>query len=388
MHQLSLANADLQKVLDDVAELDRQLQAAQDKMNTLQASANAMQKQMDAANKLLTGLAGENTRWTEDSKNFAKRRKMLIGDIAVVCAFVTYVGPFNTEFRQHLLELFLEDTMKRKVPAHEKVIPESFLVDASTIGEWGLEGLPNDDLSIQNAIMVTRSSRYPLMVDPQSQANRWIKKREQARITVNPNMCVTTLSNRQLKDQIEFTMGEGLCLVIENVENEVDPMLDPVLDKAIIKKGKNLYINVSDQNMDYSKKFSLYMTSRLPNPHFSPELSAKCTVIDFTVTLIGLEQQLLGRLIGMEQKSLEESLAQLKEECTNNMKALQLLSSQLLERLSNSTGNLLDDTELIEVLANTKAKAKEVETKLKEADERTIEINEKREQFRPVATRE
>merc|ERR1719473_1822193 len=92
------------------------------------------------------------------------------------------------------------------------------------------------------------------------------------------------------------------------------------------------------------------MTSRLPNPHFSPELSAKCTVIDFTVTLKGLEQQ-------------------------------------LLERLSNSTGNLLDDTELIEVLANTKAKAKEVEGKLREADERTIEINEKREQFRPVATR-
>merc|ERR1719316_1258172 len=99
-------------------------------MNALQKSADAMQKQMDAANKLLNGLAGENARWTEDSKNFAKRRKMLVGDIAVVCAFVTYVGPFNTEFRAHLLELFLEDTQKRKVPAHEKVVPESFLVDA------------------------------------------------------------------------------------------------------------------------------------------------------------------------------------------------------------------------------------------------------------------
>merc|ERR1719310_2053766 len=199
--------------------------------------------------------------------------------------------------------------------------------------------------------------------------------------------CVTTLAAKNLKDQIEFTMGEGLPLIIENVENEVDPMLDPVMDRAVIKKGKNMYINVSDQNMDYDPRFCLYMTSRLPNPHFSPELSAKCTVIDFTVTLVGLEQQLLGRLISMEQKSLEESLAALQEEVTSNTKSLQLLSDQLLERLSNSTGNLLDDTELIEVLANTKAKAREVEGKLKEADERTIEINEKREQFRPVATR-
>merc|ERR1740130_2361841 len=99
--------------------------------------------------------------------------------------------------------------------------------------------------------------------------------------------------------------------------------------------------------MDYSTKFALYMTSRLPSPHFSPELSAKCTVIDFTVTLVGLEQQLLGRLIGMEQKSLEESLTALQEDVTANKKSLQLLSAQLLERLSNSTGNLLDDTELI-----------------------------------------
>lgn len=164
-------------------------------------------------------------------------------------------------------------------------------------------------------------------------------------------------------------------------------MLDPVLEKVIIKKGKNMYINVSDQNMDYNAKFYLYMTSRLPSPHFSPELSAKCTVIDFTVTLRGLEQQLLGRVLNMEQRSLEESLAALKEEVTNNTKSLQVLDQQLLERLSNSTGNLLDDTELIEVLANTKAKAKEVEQKLTEAAEREIEINEKREQFRPVATR-
>ncbi|EER14943.1 axonemal dynein gamma heavy chain, putative [Perkinsus marinus ATCC 50983] len=225
------------------------------------------------------------------------------------------------------------------------------------------------------------------MVDPQGQALRWIKSRESDRVAKAPGQCVSTLSNPRLKDQLEFTMGEGLCLILENVEEEIDPILDPVLEKAIVKKGKNLYINVSDQNMDYNPAFVLYMTSRLPNPHFSPELSAKCTVIDFTVTLKGLEQQLLGRVLGMEQKSLEDSLAALMEEVTNNTKSLQLLDKQLLERLSNSSGNLLDDIELIEVLANTKAKAKEVEQKLMDAEEKKIEINQKREQYRSVATR-
>eukprot|EP00928_Gymnodinium_smaydae_P031101 TRINITY_DN22944_c0_g4_i1.p1 TRINITY_DN22944_c0_g4~~TRINITY_DN22944_c0_g4_i1.p1 ORF type:complete len:1938 (-),score=445.97 TRINITY_DN22944_c0_g4_i1:215-5482(-) len=387
MSELGAAQQELAKVMAEVAELDANLAKAQGTMNALKETAAAMQRQMDAANKLLSGLSGENARWTEDSKNFALRRKKLVGDVGVVCAFVTYVGPFNTEFRDRLYAAFLADTQKRQVPAHAKTDVVPFLVDQGTMGEWALEGLPSDELSIQNAIMVTRSSRFPLMVDPQGQANRWIKKREDARIQQNPQMCITTLTAKALKDQIEFTMGEGLCLLIENVENEVDPMLDPVMEKQIIKKGKNMYINVSDQNMDFNPKFILYFTSRLPNPHFSPELSAKLCVIDFTVTLKGLEQQLLGKLIGMEQKVLEDTLAALEEDVTNNTKSLQLLDKQLLERLSNSQGNLLEDTELIEVLANTKAKAKEVEGKLKEADERKIEINEKREQYRPVATR-
>jgi len=387
MAELEAAEGELKKVLDEVAELDAELQQAQNKMNALKEDADAMQRKMEAANRLLLGLSGENARWTEDLKNFALRRKRLVGDVGSVCAFVTYCGPFNTEFRDKLFDNFLTNTNKRHVPAHPKVDLVSFLVDQGTIGEWALEGLPSDILSVQNAIMVTRSSRYPLMVDPQGQANRWIRNREKHRISQSPSTCITTLQNKNLKEQIEFTMGEGLCLLIENVENEVDPMLDPVLEKQIIKKGKNRFINVSDQNMDYNPKFTVYLTSRLPNPHFSPELSAKVTVIDFTVTLRGLEQQLLGKLISMEQKSLEDTLSALEEDVTNNKKALQLLNKQLLDRLSNSKGNLLEDTELIQVLADTKAKAKEVEGKLKEADERKIEINEKRETFRSVATR-
>ncbi len=77
--------------------------------------------------------------------------------------------------------------------------------------------------------------------------------------------------------------------LLKKVENEVDPILDPLLDKAVLRKGKTLYISISDQNMEYNPQFFLFMTSRLPNPHFSPELSAKCTVIDFTVYEFNLD---------------------------------------------------------------------------------------------------
>eukprot|EP00743_Colponemidia_sp_Colp-15_P002217 GILK01002403.1.p1 GENE.GILK01002403.1~~GILK01002403.1.p1 ORF type:complete len:1329 (-),score=303.46 GILK01002403.1:72-3644(-) len=340
---------------------------------------------MEQANKLISGLAGEKKRWTQDSQRFADEKARLVGDCGVACAFVSYVGPFNQTFRTHLVKSKIyPDLNEKKIPVTDNLDITRFLVDDGTIGEWNLQGLPTDDLSIQNGILVTRSSRFPLLIDPQGQALAWIKKRESQFM---PYFGTTTLASGKFRDYLEFTMAEGKPLIIEGIEQDVDPILDPVLEKQIISKGKSKFIRVADTNMDFSDEFRLYMTSRRANPRFSPELSAKVTIIDFAVTQEGLEQQLLGRVLKKEQRSLEEQLAQLLEEVTANTKALQALDRMLLERLSATQGNLLDDTELIEVLANTKAKAQEVEIKLANAAEKKEEINKKREQYRPVATR-
>lgn len=129
--------------------------------------------------------------------------------------------------------------------------------------------------------MVTRSSRYPLMIDPQSQAISWIKRREPE---LEEKDCIYKLTHPSLKDALRIPLGEGYPVLIESVENEVDPMLDPVLEKRYSVKGRAKIIKISDTEMDYSTKFRMYMTSRLANPHFSPELAAKTTIIDFTVT--------------------------------------------------------------------------------------------------------
>lgn len=106
-------------------------------------------------------------------------KQRLVGDVAKACAFVSYCGPFNSEFRSKLLdEYFHNDLLSKDMPVSEDLALTEFLVDQATVGQWNLEGLPPDELSVQNGIMVTRSSRYPLMIDPQGQAIHWIRIRE------------------------------------------------------------------------------------------------------------------------------------------------------------------------------------------------------------------
>ena len=114
----------------------------------------------------------------------------------------------------------------------------------------------------------------PLLIDPQGQAHKWISNRE----SVN-GLKTVQLAERSFRNNLEECMGYGKPLLIENVEEEIDPVLDPVFLKQIIPKGRgNFIIQLSDKECDYNEMFTLAMTTKLPNPHFTPELSAKVTV--------------------------------------------------------------------------------------------------------------
>lgn len=297
--KLATAQTELDGVQAELDAMQRQFEEAVAERQRLQEDADNTQRRMDAANKLINGLSSERTRWRAQSEAFADEIMRLAGDAALACAFVAYAGPFNSVFRDKCQKTLAEHCAKvANVPMTPELQVSAFLVDETVIGDWTLEGLPSDELSVQNGIMVTRSRKWPLLIDPQSQGLEWLRAREGGR-----GLTVTSTTEKRFRNHLEDSMVFGTPLIIERIGEDLDPMLDPVLNKEIQKKGRSLIVQLADKECEYSDTFRLFLCSKLGNPHFSPEIFAQLTVINFTVTMEGLEHQLLNRVLRQVKKT-------------------------------------------------------------------------------------
>lgn len=107
--------------------------------NELEAQAQKTKKKINTARQLISSLAGEKQRWGTGAKEIGEQKKRLVGNVSLSCAFISYCGAFNSEFRTKLAVDYFEADMKRRgIPVTPKLELTKFLVDDATIGEWNI----------------------------------------------------------------------------------------------------------------------------------------------------------------------------------------------------------------------------------------------------------
>ncbi|NXM72263.1 DYH9 protein, partial [Serilophus lunatus] len=393
---LSRANAELEAAQDKLGTIKAKIARLNDNLGKLtarfekatsdklkcQQEAEATASTITLANRLVGGLASENVRWAEAVKGFKEQQSTLCGDVLLITAFVSYLGYFTKKYRQELLEGIWKPylhQLKVPIPVRPCLDPLALLADEATVARWHNEGLPADRSSGENAAILSSCQRWPLLVDPQLQGIQWIKTSH------GQGLRVIRLGQKGYLDTLERALAAGELVLIENLEESVDPVLGPLLGRETIKKGR--YIKIGDKECEFSPAFRLILHTKLANPHFQPELQAQCTLINFTVTRDGLEEQLLAAVVSRERPDLEELKSDLTKQQNGFKITLKMLEDNLLSRLSAASGNFLGDTALVENLEITKQTAAEIEEKVQEFRVTEAKINEAREHYRPAAAR-
>ena len=195
-------------------------------------------------------MGGEYVRWSEIAKSLGERYYKLTGDVLVGAAIVAYLGVFTTSFRQKQIDLWVAECNKFDLNCTPDFQMTQILGDPVLIRSWMIFGLPSDLFSIDNAIIVSNSRRWPLMIDPQGQANKWIKNMEKA---AQLNIIRLTQADymRVLENAIQF----GQPVLLENVGEELDAALEPLLLKQTFKSGGAICIKLGDTTVEYNDKF-------------------------------------------------------------------------------------------------------------------------------------
>ena len=132
-------------------------------------------------------------------------------------------------------------------------------------------------------------------------------------------------------------------------------------------QGNRKLIKLGEQTIDYDERFKLYITTKLSTPHYTPTVSTKVCLLNFAITIDGLDDQMLAIVVGKDESEMEEKRASLVIEQASNNKQLIELENKILKLLSEAQGNILDDEVLINTLQKSKKASKLIEKRMSEA---------------------
>ena len=212
---LKVKQNELDQVESELQQWQDQLRIAEEKKATLEQQRDNCQKKLQRAVTLINSLGGERERWTsrvEDRKlacvvcqpcmwefmpntHPAFRFANLTGDMLMASAFMAYLGSFTPESRARtvkqwqdsLLSSGLHSSLRAKFSdgsndAHAQFSLSSSIGDPIAIQKWHLQGLPKGQHSVDNAVIVAHARRWPLMIDPQGQAKKWVVASEKGNL--------------------------------------------------------------------------------------------------------------------------------------------------------------------------------------------------------------
>lgn len=357
---------------EEYAQLIAQAQAIKTDLENVQAK-------VDRSIALLKSLVIERERWEATSETFRAQMSTIVGDVLLSAAFIAYGGYFDQHYRQNLFTTWSQHLAQASIQYRPDIARTEYLSNPDERLRWQANALPTDDLCTENAIMLKRFNRYPLIIDPSGQATEFIMNEYKDR-----KITKTSFLDDSFRKNLESALRFGNPLLVQDVEN-YDAILNPVLNRELRRTGGRVLITLGDQDIDLSPSFIIFLSTRDPTVEFPPDICSRVTFVNFTVTRSSLQSQCLNQVLKAERPDIDAKRSDLLKLQGEFHLRLRQLEKSLLQALNDAKGKILDDDSVITTLETLKKEAAEIGQKVEETDKVISEIETVSQQYLPLS---
>jgi len=358
---------------EEYAALISQTQSIKNEMSRVESK-------VERSMKLLGSLSSERERWDAESKAFEAQIGTLAGDVLLAAAFLSYAGLYDQQYRHIMLQTWRRQLRESGIGFKDQQSMIEYLCTADDKLQWQENSLPNDEVCLENAIILKRFDRYPLIIDPSNRITEYLVQEYKER-----KLVLTSFLDDSFVKHLESAIRFGNPILIQDAEH-LDPVLNHVLNKEYQKTGGRVLVRLGKQEIDFAPSFRLFLSTRNPTAAFSPDICSRVTFVNFTITKASLRTQSLNQVLKSERPDIDQKRTNLMKAQGEFRLHLRRLERKLLEALNASKGNILDDDVILDTLQTLKSEAAEIARKVAKTEEVMVEVQNIMNQYEVIAS--
>lgn len=365
---------------EKIAGLNVDLGETNEEKGETELEVEACERKLLGAEALIRSLGKEKTHWTAKVAELQGQLDTLAGDLLLASGLIAYLGVLPHEMRGSCVDAWLRHLLDRHILCSTAFNVAACVSNDIELQDWHLQGLATDRLSIENAIIMMNSFRQCLFIDPQMQANKWIRKAERSR----PLQAVKQ-SDAACFDLILRGMESGYPVLIEDINGPLHITLSEIINYRITQQNRRIWLH-SHLNVAVADAFHLYCTSNMSDQSFLTRFNGKLNVINYVFVSHGLEESLLDVLALKENPYLRDERDELAEAKLRDKTLMKQYEDAILTAIADCGGEILEDTVAIKQMDDSKQLYVEVQQKQPIYTEAEHKIGEFRESYRAVAS--
>ena len=376
---------DFKKINQDILDLEKSIENLKKiyeesviESNRIKNSIQEVEFKVNRSEKLLENLSGEKNRWSEQMNDFQTQIKHLLGDTILSSSFLTYIGFYDAFYRKYLKTNWREQVKKYSILYSETLNEVDWLTKPNDSVNWQKCNLPSDDICLENATILQKFNRYPLIIDPANQATEFLKKFYESK-----KLNLTSFTDNNFLKTLESALRFGYPLLVQDVE-KIDPIMNSLLNKEIHRQGGRNLIRIGDQEIDFSLTFNMFMVTRDPTCQFTPDLCSRVTFLNFTITPSSLQNQILSLIMKSERPDIDKRKEDLIKAQRDFKVQLRELEDSLLQAL-NSEGSILENDKVMSRLEEIKNKSILINNEVSKTEEIMRELELVTNEYLPIS---